>query len=123
MRQGLASVLYRNGISTVTAVTKTWFGRRSALGPAQAPTQYKPRALSPGVKRPRGQDIQSVEPSSLQVKKAFMNIRFVIPVLFTINRLECVYTCLTQLYVGRDMYNLLHINYMFRPFSYKICTL
>ena len=26
------------------------------------------------------------------------------------NRLECEYTCLTQLYVGRDMYNLLHKN-------------
>jgi len=50
MRQGLASVLYGIGNSTVTAVTKTWVGRRSALGPTQAPTQKTPRALSPGVK-------------------------------------------------------------------------
>jgi len=35
-----------------------------------------------------------------------------------------MYTCLTQLYVGRDMYNLLHkINYMFRPFSLAILRL
>jgi len=40
------------------------------------------------------------------------------------NKLECVYTCLTQLYVGRDMYNLLHkIHYMFRPFSLAIFRL
>jgi len=26
------------------------------------------------------------------------------------NKLGCVYTCLTQLYGGRDMYNLLHKN-------------
>jgi len=47
-------------MSTVSPVTKTWVGRRSALGPAQAPTQHMPRAISAGVKRPRDQDIQSV---------------------------------------------------------------
>ena len=73
MRQGLTSVLYRIGISTVTVVTETWVGRSSALGPAQAPTQNTPRALSPGVKRPRDQDIQSLEPSSSQVKEVFKN--------------------------------------------------
>ena len=51
-------------------------------------------------------------------------IRFVIPVVFTINILECVCTCLTQLYVGRDVYNLLQkINYMFRAFSLAIFRL
>jgi len=44
--------------------------------------------------------------------------------MYSMSRLECVYTCLTQLYVGRDMYNLLHkINYMFRLFSLAIFRL
>ena len=60
-----------------------------------------------------------------KLRKAIIIIRFVIPVVFIIKPDSSVYTVLTQLYDGRDMYRIYYIknNYMFRLFSLVIFRL
>jgi hypothetical protein len=72
MRQCLAPVLCRIGISTASTVTRTWVGRRSRPCTSSYP---KPAEGSfSRVNWPRSQDIQpSLLPSSLKVKKAYNN--------------------------------------------------
>jgi hypothetical protein len=59
--------LQRLGIFLSTTVS------RSALGPTQPPIQWVPRALSPGVKRPRREADHS-PPSNVEVRNAWSYI-------------------------------------------------
>ena len=56
---------------------------------------------------------------------AFINISFVIPIMFIIKLDWSVCICLTPLYDGRDMYRIYYIknNYMFRHFTLAIFRL
>jgi len=54
------------------------------------------------------QHFKHISQGKLREKIIGMTIRFVIPIAFTKISWSVRYICLKQLYVGGDMYNLLH---------------